>query len=124
MVMRKRGRILVISSIADNMPGAYQLVYNSTKAFVNNFCVGLANEVKHTDFVISWLMPSVTDTNFFGHAGMENMLVGKMDSKADPAKVARDGYWALLKRGGSRGQWPHKQGTRSVYRHLPAEVVD
>lgn len=124
MVMRKRGRILVIGSIADNMPGAYQLVYNSTKAFVNNFCVGPANEVKHTDFVISWLMPSVTDTNFFGHAGMENMLVRKMDSKADPAKVARDGYWALLK-----GEVQEASGIINKAHDLftdilPAEVVD
>jgi|TARA_R100000049_G_C1956684_1_gene113713 short-subunit dehydrogenase len=97
MVLRERGRILVTGSIAGDMPGAYQLVYNSTKAFVNDFCVGLANEIKHTDVVISCLMPGVTDTQFFERAGMEDTQAGQMDNKSDPAKVARDGYHALLK---------------------------
>ena len=79
------------------MPGTYQLVYNSTKAFVNDFCVGLANELKATDVVVSCLMPGVTDTHFFERAGMEDTQAGQMKNKADPAKVARDGYDALLK---------------------------
>ena len=37
MVMRERGRILVTPSIAGDMPRAYQLTYNSTKVFVNDF---------------------------------------------------------------------------------------
>lgn len=97
MVLRDKGRILVTGSIAGDMPGAYQLVYNSTKAFVNDFCVGLANELKATDVVVSCLMPGVTDTHFFDRAGMEDTQAGQMKNKADPAKVARDGYDALLK---------------------------
>ena len=96
MVLNNRGRILVTGSIAGDMPGSYQLVYNSTKAFVNDFCVGLANELKHTPVVVSCLMPGVTDTEFFTRAEMENTRAGQMDNKADPAKVARDGYHALL----------------------------
>ncbi|MGB3377263.1 MAG: SDR family NAD(P)-dependent oxidoreductase [Allopontixanthobacter sediminis] len=96
MVLRDRGRILVTGSIAGDLPGAYQLVYNSTKAFVNDFCVGLANELKATDVVISCLMPGVTDTDFFDRANMEDTAAGQSDSKADPAKVAKDGYKALL----------------------------
>jgi short-subunit dehydrogenase len=86
MVMHERGRIHVTGSIADNMPGAYQLVYNSRKAFVNDFFVGLANEIKHTNVVISGLMPGGTDTNFFDRAGTEKTPVGEIASKADPAK--------------------------------------
>ncbi|HCY55203.1 MAG TPA: oxidoreductase, partial [Oceanicaulis sp.] len=36
------------------------------------------------------------DTEFFDRANLENTNVGKRDSKADPAKVAKDGYEALL----------------------------
>jgi len=97
MVLKDKGRILVTGSIAGDMPGAYQLVYNSTKAFVNDFCVGLANELKNTEVVVSCLMPGVTDTQFFKRADMEDTQAGKMQNKADPAKVARDGYNALLK---------------------------
>ena len=97
MVLRDRGRILVTGSIAGDMPGAYQLVYNSTKAFVNDFCVGLANELKETSVVVSCLMPGVTHTQFFDRAGMKDTQAGEMKNKADPAKVAKDGYDALLR---------------------------
>ncbi|NVD44738.1 SDR family NAD(P)-dependent oxidoreductase [Qipengyuania atrilutea] len=97
MVLRNEGRILVTGSIAGDMPGSYQLVYNSTKAFVNDFCVGLANELKNTEVVVSCLMPGVTDTQFFERADMEDTQAGQMKNKADPAKVARDGYDALLR---------------------------
>ena len=53
MVMRDEGRILVTGSIAGKMPGAFNLIYNSTKAFIDDFCVGLANELKHTPVVIT-----------------------------------------------------------------------
>lgn len=89
------GRILVTGSIAGHMPGAFQLVYNSTKAFLDDFCVGFANELKGTNVVVTCLMPGVTDTQFFERADMENTKAGRQD-KADPAKVAKDGYEAML----------------------------
>jgi uncharacterized protein len=97
MRARNRGRILVTGSIAGHIPGAFQLVYNSTKAFIDDFCVGLANELKETEVVVTCLQPGVTDTDFFERAGMMNTPVGKDDDKADPAKVAKDGYAAMLK---------------------------
>jgi short-subunit dehydrogenase len=78
------------------MPGAFNLIYNSTKAFIDDFCVGLANELKHTPVVITCLLPGGTDTQFFERADMEKTKLGQAD-KADPAKVALDGYQALLK---------------------------
>lgn len=96
MRARNAGRILVTGSIAGHIPGSYQLVYNSTKSFVDYFCFGLRNELKDTDVVITCLMPGVTDTDFFERADMENTSVGQSESKADPAKVAKDGYDALL----------------------------
>ncbi len=89
------GRILVTGSIAGNMPGPFDLTYNSTKAFLNDFCVGLAEELKDSPVVVSCLLPGATDTPFFAKAGMEDTLVAR-GPKADPARVARDGYSALL----------------------------
>ena len=97
MKARNAGRILVTGSIAGHIPGAFQLVYNSTKAFMDDFCVGLHNELKDTDVVVTCLLPGVTDTQFFRRAEMMNTEAGQSDDKADPAKVARDGYEALLK---------------------------
>ena len=47
------GRILVTGSIVDDIPGPFNLVYNSTKAFVDDFCAGLSNELKDSDVVVS-----------------------------------------------------------------------
>lgn len=96
MHARNSGRILVTGSIAGHIPGAFQLVYNSTKSFVDYFCFGLRNELKKTDVVVSCLMPGVTDTQFFDRAGLENTSVGESDSKDDPAMVAKAGYKALI----------------------------
>ncbi|WP_120716028.1 SDR family NAD(P)-dependent oxidoreductase [Tsuneonella amylolytica] len=96
MRARNAGRILVTGSIAGHIPGSFQLVYNSTKSYVDYFCFGLRNELKDTDVVVTCLMPGVTDTEFFDRADMENTDAGESDSKADPAKVAKDGYDALI----------------------------
>ena len=93
---RNAGRILVTGSVAGHMPGPYQLVYNSTKAFIDDFCVGLHNELKETNVVVTCLLPGITDTNFFKRADMEDTRAGQSDSKSDPADVAKDGYEALL----------------------------
>lgn len=95
MRARNEGRILVTGSIAGHIPGSFQLVYNSTKAFIDDFCNGLSNELKDTEIVVTCLEPGVTDTEFFKRADMLDTNAGQ-GSKADPAKVAADGYKALL----------------------------
>lgn len=93
------GRILVTGSIAGRLPGAFQLVYNSTKSFMDYFCVGLANELKDTAVTVTCLMPGLTDTDFFERADMTDTEAGQQAQEgdaADPAKVARDGYEAML----------------------------
>ncbi len=89
------GRILITGSIVGDIPGAFNLTYNSTKSFLNDFSVGLAEELKNSPVVVSCLLPGATDTPFFEKAGMEDTIIGNAP-KADPAKVARDGYQALL----------------------------
>ena len=95
MRARDRGRILVVGSTAGFMPGAFQAVYNGTKAFLDSFAMGLRNELKDTGVTVTCLMPGPTETEFFDRAGMEDTPVGASESKADPAKVARDGYDAM-----------------------------
>jgi uncharacterized protein len=94
---RNAGRILITGSTAGYMPGSFQAVYNGTKAFLDSFSVALGNELKDSAVTVTCLMPGPTDTEFFSRAGMEDTPVGQDDSKADPAKVARDGYEAMMK---------------------------
>lgn len=97
MVARGEGKILVVGSIAGYIPGTFNAVYNATKAFIDNFTEALRNEIKDVEGVtLTTLMPGPTDTEFFARAGMLDTQVGQSDSKADPAKVAKDGWDALM----------------------------
>jgi short-subunit dehydrogenase len=95
MRTRGAGRILITGSIAGFMPGSFQAVYNGTKAFIDSFSFALRNELKDSGVTVSCLMPGATETEFFERAGMEDTKVGQQE-KDDPAKVAKDGFEAMM----------------------------
>lgn len=98
MVARNEGKILQLASIASEVPGPFQTVYHGTKAFVLSFTQGLINELKDTGVTMTALQPGVTDTDFFNKADFpKDLKILEPDSMADPAKVAKDGYDALMK---------------------------
>jgi uncharacterized protein len=97
MIARGSGKILNLSSIASKAPGPYQSVYHATKAFVQSFTEAINNEVKDKGVTVTALLPGATDTDFFNKAGMNDSKIvqeGKLD---DPAKVAQDGFDALMR---------------------------
>jgi len=96
MVARNKGKILNVGSIAGETPGPWQAVYHGTKAFVNSFSEAVNNEIKDTDVTITLLRPGATDTEFFDKADMEDAKMVQEGKLADPAKVAQDGYDALM----------------------------
>ena len=95
MVARDEGRLLITSSIASTMPGAFQAVYNASKSFLQSFTEAVQNELKDTSVTLTSLMPGPTDTNFFHRAEMDDTRMGQ-GPKDDPAQVARQGLDALL----------------------------
>ncbi len=95
MVERDRGRVLITSSIAAEMPAPFEATYGASKAFLLSFSEALRNELKDTRVTVTALQPGPTDTNFFRRAGMEDTKVGA-GKKDDPADVARDGYEAMM----------------------------
>lgn len=97
MVAEGKGRILVTGSIAGFQPGAFQAVYNGTKAFIDSFVAALRNEMKDAKNVsITCLMPGATDTEFFARADMLDTKVGSDTSALmDAAKVAQIGFDAM-----------------------------
>jgi short-subunit dehydrogenase len=96
MVARDDGKVLITGSIAGFMPGSFQAVYNGTKAFIDSFADALRNELKDSKGVtITTLMPGATETEFFDRADMLDTKVGSQE-KDDPAKVALDGWNALM----------------------------
>ncbi len=96
MANREAGKVLFTSSIASQMPGSYQPVYNASKSFIQSFAEALQDELRDTSITVTALMPGPTDTNFFGRAKMVESLMGK-GPKDDPAKVARQGFEALMR---------------------------
>ena len=52
-------------------------------------------ELKDTGVTVTCLMPGATETEFFRRADMLDTKVGTAD-KDDPAKVAKDGFEAMM----------------------------
>ena len=97
MVARDSGKVLVTGSVAGYIPGAFQAVYNGTKAFVDSFTEALRNEIKDAEGVtLTTLMPGPVDTEFFERGDMMDTSVGTDPNKSDPADVAKDGWDAVM----------------------------
>jgi len=108
MRARGSGKILITGSIAGLMPGTFQAVYNGTKAFLDSFSFALRHELKGSGVGVTCLMPGATETDFFERADMLDTKVGS-EEKADPAKVAKDGFDALMAgRGSVVSGWQNK----------------
>ena len=101
MVARNEGRILITGSVAGHIAGAFQAVYNGSKAFIDSFSDALGNELKDTEVTVTCLKPGPTETEFFERADLMDTKVGQ-DKKDDPADVAKTGWEAM------------KEGKRSV----------
>ena len=95
MVARGSGRVLFTSSIAAEMPGPFQAVYNAGKAFVQSFSQAVRNELEDSGVTVTALQPGATETNFFHRAELDDTQVGQ-GAKASAADVARAGYDALM----------------------------
>ena len=97
MLAQNKGRILELASLASLYPAPLEAVYGGTKAFVLSFTEALRNELKDTAVTVTALLPGPTDTDFFNKAGAENTHMAQDMDLSDPAKVARDGYKALMR---------------------------
>ncbi len=95
MVANDHGRILITSSIASQMPGAFNAVYNATKAFLQSFSFAIRNELKDTKVSVTALLPGPTETEFFERGDLSDTKVGASE-KDDPAAVAKTGFEALM----------------------------
>jgi short-subunit dehydrogenase len=119
---RKRGRILIVGSIAGFVPGTYQAVYNATKAFLDSFSFALRAEVKDTGITVTCLMPGATETEFFARAEMLDTAVGQ-GKKDDPADVAKTGFKAMMKGEGDVVSGWHNKLQSAIANITPASIL-
>ena len=97
MVERGEGRVLITGSVAGHLGGAFQAVYNGSKAFIDSFAAALNEELRDSDVTVTCLKPGATETEFFHRAELDDTKVGQA-KKDDPADVAQTG-WDAMKKG-------------------------
>lgn len=98
MVKRRRGWIMVLSSVASFQPIPYMTTYAATKGFDRFFALGLAEELAPFNIKVSALCPGPTESEFFTVAKVHRDTgAGAMsDRPRQPAEaVARLGVEAL-----------------------------
>ncbi len=77
------------------MPGAYQAVYNGTKAFLDSVLLRIARRARDTRITVTCLMPGARRPNSSVGPDMLDTAVGTQ-KKDDPADVAATGFEAMM----------------------------
>jgi uncharacterized protein len=96
MIARRRGRIMMVASVAAFQPGPHMAAYFASKAYVLSLGEALAHELRGTGVSVTVLCPGATATNFFTVAGADNTLLAhRLRRMMSAAGVARLGYRAL-----------------------------
>jgi short-subunit dehydrogenase len=94
-VIKCRGGILNVASIAAFMPGPGMAVYYASKAFVLSFTEALRQEMKPHGVRVTVLCPGPVPTEFQQRAGFRPGFDSAV-LNVSPAEVARQGYHALM----------------------------
>lgn len=126
MVKRRRGWIMILSSVASFQPIPYLTTYAATKGFDRFFALGLAEELAPVGIKVSALCPGPTESEFFAVAKVHrDSGAGAMSGRPrQPAEeVARQGLEALVR--GKRTKIPYLGGELSalVVRLLPVGLI-
>lgn len=87
MTVRKRGGILLVSSMAGLMSTPYFSNYAATKSYVHNLGLSLYPELKQSGVDISVLAPGLTETNMVADNGIDWSKLPMSSMK--PAEAAR-----------------------------------
>ncbi|MCU0446233.1 MAG: SDR family oxidoreductase [Microscillaceae bacterium] len=95
MIVRKRGKIMNIASLAAFQPGPNMAVYFATKSFVLSFSEAIAQELKSSGVTVTAVCPGITQTEFFSGANVD-MPVNPLSNWfiQTAAQVAESGYQA------------------------------
>lgn len=95
MVVRKRGKVLNVSSTASFIPGPLQAVYYATKAYVTSFSQAIAEEVKDHNVTVTALCPGAVATGFAEAGNLDDLEIFK--NAKSPRSVAEVGYRGMEK---------------------------
>lgn len=94
-LVRHRGGMLNVASIASFLPGPRMAVYYATKAYVLSFTEAMRGELGPKGVRVTALCPGPVPTEFQGRAGFEAGLDSAI-LNVSAAAVARAGYRGLM----------------------------
>jgi len=94
-VIRNRGGILNVGSIAGFLPGPGMAMYYASKAFVLSFTEALRQELKPQGVRVTVLCPGPVPTEFQDRAGFRPGFDSAI-LNVSPADVAKQGYRGLM----------------------------
>lgn len=98
-IVRHKGGILNVASIAGFMPGPGMAVYHATKAYVVSLTEALHEELKEDGVKVCALCPGPVSTGFFDRAGIPHDYFPRFLVRS-AERVAREGYEGFV--GGHR----------------------
>ena len=93
-LIRHKGGILNVASVAGFLPGPGMAVYSASKAYVLSFTESLHRELKDRGLRVTALCPGPVRTEFQRRAGMSEKLP-RLLLRA-PERVAQEGYAAFM----------------------------
>ncbi|GAC1558377.1 MAG: SDR family oxidoreductase [Beijerinckiaceae bacterium] len=96
-LIRNRGHILNVASVAAFMPGPGMTVYYATKAYVLSFSEGLSQELVGKGVSVTALCPGPVPTGFQARAGISGDLAKFMKiAQMSPRAVAEAAYSGMM----------------------------
>lgn len=95
MVLRGRGGILNVSSMAGLVPGPYQAIYYASKAYMNALGRALATEVSGMGVRVTTLAPGAVDTQFHDRMEAQGSRYLRFLGVQSSEEVAKAGYAAF-----------------------------
>jgi short-subunit dehydrogenase len=94
-VVRHKGGILNVASVAGFMPGPGMAVYHATKAFAVSFSEAMHQELKDEGVRVCALCPGPVPTHFFANAGIPRGYFPSFLARS-AERVAREGYEGFM----------------------------
>lgn len=98
-IVRHKGGILNVASVAGFMPGPGMAIYHATKAYVVSLTEALHEELKEEGVRVCALCPGPVPTGFFQSAGIPHDYFPRSFARSTE-RVAREGYEGFM--GGHR----------------------
>ena len=99
MIEKKRGKIMIVSSVAAFAPpSAIQVLYGPIKTFMNRFSDALNKNYNRYGITSTSVCPGFTVTNFHTASNVQD-LMDKVPSfmKFSAERIAKEGVEAMLK---------------------------